>query len=61
MVSIRSPRRSEGRYKSVGASPVYFVQFQSAPPAEARGDAGYCNQLNFKRLYRWLRDSNKWK
>ena len=36
-VSIRSPRRSEGRYGPVGDSGD-SGKFQSAPPAEARGD-----------------------
>ena len=40
-VSIRSPGRSKGRYSRVDNSPV-FILFQSAPPAEARGDAKAC-------------------
>ena len=36
-VSIRSPRRSEGRFIGMGAMTSH-LKFQSAPPAEARGD-----------------------
>ena len=43
LVSIRSPRRSEGR---CGRNAVreFGYSFQSAPPAEVRGDA--CNRVN---------------
>ena len=37
-VSIRSPRRSEGRSRPASLRSTVVVQFQSAPPAEARGD-----------------------
>ena len=36
-VSIRSPRRNEGRRLRFGLASAR-VQFQSAPPAETRGD-----------------------
>ena len=39
-VSIRSPRRNEGRQKRLAAL-VSLDQFQSAPPAETRGDSAY--------------------
>ena len=37
-VSIRSPRRSEGRCDQGLSTLLILDKFQSAPPAEARGD-----------------------
>ena len=37
-VSIRSPRRSEGRFHRQAEGNPIITMFQSAPPAEARGD-----------------------
>ena len=37
-VSIRSPRRSEGRSPAPATATATAPAFQSAPPAEARGD-----------------------
>ena len=39
-VSIRSPRRSEGRFPQLRGAAGDPAEFQSAPPAEARGDHG---------------------
>ena len=44
-VSIRSPRRSEGRSKTVNHDISIDYMFQSAPPAGARGDVEFCVQV----------------
>ena len=54
-VSIRSPHRSKGRLCYTWQL-LSFRRFQSAPLTEARGDAGYCNQRNTKRLREWMRE-----
>ena len=54
-VSIRSPRRSEGRCWTA-LQLVHTFEFQSAPPAEARGDANHYNRRNIKRLDARMRD-----
>ena len=41
-VSIRSPRRNEGRLVAYTAAADEYVEFQSAPPVETRGDARRC-------------------
>ena len=57
-VSIRSPRRSKGRCRA--PAPISDPhEFQSAPLAEARGDADCRNRRRTNRLCRRMRDAAK--
>ena len=47
MVSIRSPCRSKGRYLAPAPGPCIREWFQSAPPAEARGDVWWSFRASF--------------